>query len=186
MTKTDFFKKFLSILFVTAFFIRLPIYPSSELFLLPQDSDKALLSILKSIDSSKKSIKITIYNFTHKKIANRLKRAAKRGVEVEIIFDSKSTRSDRRRSMFYYLAKYKNISVYKLKGKFIKKQNRHGIMHLKSALFDHKRVIFGSANWTYSAFGKNYELIYLDDDYAKAKQFEKYFKKLKNMSTPFK
>ncbi len=185
MTKTEFMKKILSALFVMALFIRLPIF-SSELFLLPQDSEQALSAILRSIDNSKKSIKITIYNFTHKKIANRLKTAAKRGVRIEIIFDAKSTRSDRRRSMFYYLAKYKNISVYKLKGKLIKKQNRHGIMHLKSALFDHKKVIFGSANWTYSAFGKNYEMIYVENNYAIAKRFEKYFKKLKEKSKVFK
>ncbi len=185
MTKTEFVKKSLSVFFVMALFIRLSAF-ASELFFLPQDSEQALSTILKSIDSSKKSIKITIYNFTHKKIANRLKTAAKRGVRVEIIFDAKSASRDRRRSMFYYLAKYKNISVYKLKGKLIKKQNRYAIMHLKSALFDHKRVIFGSANWTYSAFGKNYEMLYVDDDYAKAKRFDKYFDELKKLSRPFK
>ncbi len=158
---------------------------ANTLYLLPKQSDAALSALLKSIDHSKKSIKITIYNFTHKKIAKRLKAAAKRGVKVEIIFDAKSSRKNRRRSMLYYLAKYKNITVYRLRGDYIRRQERYGIMHLKSAVFDHKRVIFGSANWAYSAFGKNYEMLYVVDDYALAKQFGRYFEELKAKSTRF-
>jgi len=173
---------FLTLLLLT--FVRVSLN-ASELYLLPQDSSKALSAILKSIDHSHKSIRIMIYNFTHKKIAKRLKIAAKRGVRVEIIFDQKNGREDKRRSMLYYLAKYKNIFIYKLKGKYIKSGDRYGIMHMKSAIFDHRRVIFGSANWTYSAFGKNYEMLYVEDDYAKAKQFEKYFEMMKKKSKPF-
>ena len=173
---------FLTFLLLTL--LRVPSYPS-DLYLLPQDSTKALSTLLESIDHSKKSIKIMIYNFTHKKIAKRLKVAAKRGVKVEIVFDQKNSRADKRRSMLYFLAKYKNIFIYKLKGRYIKEQKRYGIMHLKSAVFDHRRVIFGSANWTYSAFGKNYEMLYVEDNYARAKKFEKFFEKLKRESVPF-
>ena len=158
---------------------------AGELFMLPEQSNEALSALIKSIDHSKNSIKITIYNFTHKKIANRLKAAARRGVKVEIIFDAKSARTDKRRSMLYYLAKYKNITVYKLHGRYIKRQKRYGIMHLKGAVFDHRRIVFGSANWTYSAFGKNYEMLYVADDYALAKAFEKAFEKYRKVSTPF-
>ncbi len=158
---------------------------AGELFLLPEQSDEALSALLKSIDHSKNSIKITIYNFTHKKIAKRLKAAARRGVKIEIIFDAKSARIDKRRSMLYYLAKYKNISVSKLHGRYIRKQKRYGIMHMKGAVFDHRRILFGSANWTYSAFGKNYEMLYVADDYALAKKFEKAFARYCRESTPF-
>ncbi len=158
---------------------------AGELFLLPGQSEEALSALIKSIDHSKNSVKITIYNFTHKKIAKRLKAAARRGVKVEIIFDAKSARTDKRRSMLYYLAKYKNITVYKLKGRYIKRQHRYGIMHMKGAVFDHRRIVFGSANWTYSAFGKNYEMLYVEDDYAMAKAFGKAFEKYKKESVPF-
>jgi len=174
----------INILFIGIFFT-ISSLSASQLYLLPRDSDDALSSILQSIDHSKKSIKIMIYNFTHKKIANRLKIAAKRGVKVQIIFDKATVISQKRRTMFYYLAKYKNISIYKLKGKRIKQQKRNGIMHLKTAIFDHKRVIFGSANWTYSAFGKNYEFLYVEDDYALGKKFTIYFEDLKQKSEPF-
>ena len=184
MFKSGFTIQTVSLFLILLIFSKLTL-GASTLYMLPQQSDEALSCIVKSIDHSKKSIKITIYNFTHKKIAKRLKAAAKRGVRVEIIFDDKSNRKMKRSSMLYYLAKYKNIYVYKLRGKYIKKHNRYGIMHMKAALFDHKRICFGSANWTYSAFGKNYEMLYVEEDYGRAKQFERYFEKLKKISEPF-
>jgi len=159
---------------------------NNNFYLLPQDADKALKAIFKNIDNSKKSIKISIYNFTHKKIAKRLASAAKRGVKVEIIFDERSANEQKKRSMLYFLAKYKNITVYKLKGKIAKSKKYYGIMHLKTAIFDHKKILFGSANWSYSAFSNNYELLYITKDYAMAKKLEKYFEEMKKRSKIFK
>jgi phosphatidylserine/phosphatidylglycerophosphate/cardiolipin synthase-like enzyme len=88
--------------------------------------------------------------------------------------------------MLYYLAKYKNITVYKLKGKLSKNKNYYGIMHLKTVLFDHDKILFGSANWSYSAFSKNYELLYIVKDYKIAKKFEHFFEEIKQRSTIFK
>ncbi len=150
-----------------------------QFFILPQDKDQALNQMLKKIDLAKSTIHISIYSFTHKKIAKRLKNAAKRGVKIEIIFDEKSTKSQQGKSMLPYLAKYKHITVYKLQGKLSKNKRYHGIMHMKMAVIDHKTIIFGSANWTYSAFSNNYELLYITQDYAIAKKFEKYFQILK-------
>ncbi len=156
-----------------------------KFFLLPKESDIALKMLYKKIDLSQKSIHISIYSFTHKKIAKKLKNAARRGVKIEIIFDAKSTKSQQARSMLPYLAKYKNITVYKLKGKLAKNRKYHGIMHMKMAVIDSKTVIFGSANWTYSAFSNNYELLYITQNYAIAKKFEKYFKRLKKVATRY-
>lgn len=158
--------------------------PAKEnFFLLPKEKEQALDALYKRIDLAKKSIQISIYTFTHKKIAKRLKNAAKRGVKIEIIFDERSTGKKQGKSMIYYLAKYKNISVYKLKGKLAKSKKYHGIMHMKMALIDNKHVIFGSANWTYSAFNNNYELLYITQNYAIAKKFLRYFHDLKKRST---
>jgi phosphatidylserine/phosphatidylglycerophosphate/cardiolipin synthase-like enzyme len=155
---------------------------SSDIYMLPKESDKALEDIYKRIDSSKRDIKITIYTFTHKGIAKKLQKAAKRGVKIEIIFDKKQNIKDKR-SMLPYLAKYKNITVYTLQGKKLKrKRYKKGIMHIKMALIDEKTVIFGSANWTYSAFSKNYELLYIARDYKLAKKFSKYFNELKSVA----
>lgn len=162
------------------------LFAKENFYLLPKDADIALNAILKNIDHSKKSIKISIYNFTHKKIAKKLKKAAKRGVKIEIIFDERTTKEQKKISMIYYLAKYKNITTYKLKGKISKNKKYHGIMHLKTALFDHNKVLFGSANWSNSAFSRNYELIYITKDYAIAKKFDRYFEEMKKKSTVFK
>jgi phosphatidylserine/phosphatidylglycerophosphate/cardiolipin synthase-like enzyme len=150
-----------------------------QFYLLPKEKEVALESIIKKIDSAKSSIHISIYNFTHKKIAKAIKKAAKRGVKIEIIFDEKSVKKKQGKTMLYYLAKYKNISIYTLQGKLSKKKKYHGIMHMKMAVIDSKIVIFGSANWTYSAFSNNYELLYISKNYAIAKKFERVFKVLK-------
>jgi phosphatidylserine/phosphatidylglycerophosphate/cardiolipin synthase-like enzyme len=181
-------KKKFNLFYLIIVFVSLSINlgAKEEFYLLPQDAKSALKAIISNIDQSKKSIKITIYNFTHKKIAKRLKSAAKRGVKVEIIFDERSAKKDKKRSMLYYLAKYKNITLYKLRGKISKNRKYYGIMHLKVALFDHNRILFGSANWSKSAFGKNYELIYITKDYKVTEKFNKYFEKLKKEATIFK
>lgn len=150
-----------------------------KFFLLPKEKTSALQNLYKEIDLARSTINISIYSFTHKKIAKKLKNAAKRGVKISIIFDEKSTKSQKGKSMLPYLAKYKNITVYKLKGKLAKSKRYHGIMHMKMAVIDSKTIIFGSANWTYSAFSNNYELLYITRDYAIAKKFEKYFLLLK-------
>jgi phosphatidylserine/phosphatidylglycerophosphate/cardiolipin synthase-like enzyme len=178
-------KKF-NIFYLIIVFVSLSITASAkeDFYLLPQDATPALKAIMSNIDKSKNSIKISIYSFTHKQIAKRLKSAAKRGVKIEIIFDDKTKKQ--KRSMLGYLAKYKNITIYKLKGKRSKNKKYYGIMHLKVALFDHNRIIFGSANWSKSAFGKNYELLYFSKDYKIAKKFEKFFEQMKKDSKLFK
>ena len=52
-----------------------------------------------------------------------------------------------------------------------KNKKYSGIMHIKMAVIDKKIVIFGSANWTYSAFSKNYETLFVSKDYAMAKKY---------------
>ncbi len=156
---------------------------NEQFFMLPKEKEPALEMLYKKIDIAKSTIHISIYSFTHKKIAKKLKNAAKRGVKIEIIFDEKSTKSQQQKSMLPYLAKYKNITVYRLKGKLSRNKRYHGIMHMKMAVIDNKTVIFGSANWTYSAFSNNYELLYVTKNYAIAKKFNRYFKQLKKRAT---
>jgi phosphatidylserine/phosphatidylglycerophosphate/cardiolipin synthase-like enzyme len=172
----------ISYFFIKCFILIALISPSfifaddkSKLFLLPRDKDIALKTLYKNIDLAKNDIKISIYTFTHKKIAKRLKKAAARGVNIEIIFDKKESKSKSGKSMITYLAKYKNVKTYKLKGLRSKNKKYSGIMHIKMAVIDSKTLIFGSANWTYSAFSKNYETLFITKDYQKAKKFLEFF-----------
>ncbi len=167
------------------FSISLTALDKESFFLLPKEKEIALSEIIKHIDLAKKNINIAIYSFTNKKIAKKLKNAAARGVKIEIIFDDKSTRKKSGRSKLYYLAKYKNIKTYRLKGKRSKNNKYNGIMHMKVAIIDNKYTISGSANWSNSAFSINYEVLSIRKNYAIAKKFNKYFQELKKKATKF-
>lgn len=171
-------KSSLSIIFLLISFIfsiNLSASEDNQLFLLPKESSLALSSIKKELRSAKKSIKVSIYSFTNKKLAKALRDSARRGVKVEVIFDEKESKSHRGRSLFRYLAKYKNITIYRLNGKSSKNKKYKGIMHIKMALIDKKTLIFGSANWTYRAFSTNYETIFMTKDSKLAKKFDNFF-----------
>ncbi len=150
---------------------------ADEIYILPYETKPALNTLLKSIDLSKNQIDLAIYSFTNHKIAKHLKNAAKRGVKIRIIFDRESNLYNKR-SQLRYLAKYKNIKTYVVLGKPFKKKDSYGKMHMKLMIIDNKRVILGSANYSYSAFGKNYEILYIKDDYKIAKKCEKYFERI--------
>ena len=153
-------------------------FADDKMYILPKESKPALKEILKQLSLAKKSVKITIYNFTHKKIANRLKTISKKGIKVKIIYDNETIERKQGKTTYNYLAKYKNIDVYTIKGKYVKKKHYFGKMHQKIALIDDKVLIFGSANWSYSGFGKNYEVVVICDNQEFAKKYSKFFDKL--------
>ena len=158
------------------FTILISIY-ADEIYFMPFEARPALKKMLKSIDLSKYKIDIAIYSFTNYTIAKHLKNAARRGVKIRIIFDKESNLNNRR-SELSYLAKYNNIKTFLITGKPFKHKDYVGKMHMKLMIIDNKRVIFGSANYSYSAFGKNYEVIYFKDDYGLAKKGEKFFERM--------
>jgi phosphatidylserine/phosphatidylglycerophosphate/cardiolipin synthase-like enzyme len=150
---------------------------SSELFFTPFESQQALKKLLTWIDQAHYRIDVAMYSFTNKTIAKRLKNAARRGVCVRVILDHDQNVGDRY-SQIGYLAKYENIFVYTIRGKKLKRRDDFGKMHMKLAIIDSKRLIFGSANWSNSAFKRNYELIYFIEDYALAKKSTKTFERI--------
>ncbi|MRI84011.1 MAG: nuclease NucT [Nitratiruptor sp.] len=166
----------LSILSLTLF--------SGELYFTPFESQEALKKLLRWIDQAHSSIDVAIYTFTNHTIAKRLKNAAKRGVRIRIIVDEKQAFN--RYSQVGYLAKYRNIALFTLQGKRLRSDEEYmGKMHLKLAIIDGKRLIFGSANWSYSAFKRNYELLYFIQDYSLAKKARKYFHRLLSRAKPY-
>ncbi len=177
-------KHFFKILLIIFFSVHL-VASETKMFLLPNQAKPALKEILKELSLAKKSVKITIYNFTHKKIAKRLKYIAKKGIKVKIIYDYESTIQKRNKSTIYYLSKYKNIETFRIKGKYVKKKNYFGKMHQKIALIDDKVLILGSANWSYSGFGKNYEVVLILKDKDLAKKYSKFFDYIEKKATKF-
>jgi phosphatidylserine/phosphatidylglycerophosphate/cardiolipin synthase-like enzyme len=160
------------------FFIFLTTLSANKMYFMPDDGKKAIKDITSSISKAKNNINIAIYSFTNKKIAKSLKKAAKRNININIIFDSYALKG---KSKLKYLAKYQNINIYTLKGKRkqTKKANKwYGKMHSKYIIIDNKKLFFGSANYSYSAFNASYETLYANEDIKLIKQFSKNFKKM--------
>jgi len=126
---------------------------------MPRDAMDGLKTFTRDLKNAKRTIKATIYSFTHKKIAKAIKKAAKRGVKVEIIFDKESNLR-KKYSKIGDLSKIKNIKVYYISGFRSKKGHYEGKMHMKMVIIDSKKIYLGSANWSNSAFSLNYELLF--------------------------
>jgi phosphatidylserine/phosphatidylglycerophosphate/cardiolipin synthase-like enzyme len=130
-----------------------------------------------------KTIKIAIYSFTNRKLAFALKKAAAKGVKIVIIADKKE--SSQPYSKIPNLATVKNIQVRLIKGKPYRKSGDYGKMHAKMSIVDDEYLITGSANYSYSAFFKNYEYIIISQNKEKIKAFNRFFDYLYKRSKPF-
>ncbi len=104
--------------------------------------------IVKQIDASKKSIKVMAYGFTSINLAEALVRAKKRGVDVALIQDEKSSQNNREA-----LQKLLDVGIE------VRSDGKHAIQHNKVMVIDHDVVITGSYNFTNSAETRNAENI---------------------------
>jgi len=155
---------------------------SAEIYFMPKDGKAAENRLFYLFSHAKKEIKIAIYSFTNKKLARALKIAAKHGVKTTIIADKKEAKY--KYSVIPQLALIKNFHIYLLSGKR-DKDGTNAKMHVKLAIIDDKSIITGSANYSYSAFYKNYEYIMINNEHSLIKQFDSFFKYLKILSTNY-
>jgi len=153
-----------------------------KIFFMPKESNYALKTFCNDLRFAQKSIKATIYSFTNKKISKALKKAARKGVKIEIIFDKESNLR-KNHSRIGDLAKIKNITVYYISGLKSRNKKYKGKMHMKMAIIDNKIIYFGSANWSKSAFSVNYEILYSTNDLAIIKKGLDYFDFIKQKAT---
>ena len=123
-----------------------------DLYFLPNDSNKLKKETLALIENANSSIKIAMYNFSHKKILKALKKARKRGLDVKVFYE----KSD---------IELKSINPRKTKRK----------LHTKLAIIDDKIVLFGSSNWTKKSFKDNYEVVYITDNDSLVEEFVEFF-----------
>jgi len=140
-----------------------------EIYFLPKDGNKAEKRISKLFYKAHQNIKIAMYSFTNKKFLKALKSAARRGVKIQIVADYGSNKNMEHRSIVPILKGLRNIEVKYLNG--IGKGRYKGIMHIKLFIIDKRVVAFGSANATYSAYHKNYELLYVNDNWTFTRKF---------------
>ena len=126
--------------------------------------------IIKRINGSTVSIDAAVYSITNKNITSALINAHKRGVKLRILTDR--TQAGNKSST---VTELENAGISLLRHK------KHKIQHDKFAVFDGKKGVTGSYNWTSAATHKNAEncLFFLDKSVQK---YEKRFDELWNLN----
>ena len=155
---------------------------ASEVFFMPMQGKEAEKKLFSTFTHAHKSIKIIIYSFTNKRIAKALKIASTHNIKITIIADEKEAKFNR--SVIKNLAAIKNINIYLLHGKKYKNKG-FGKLHAKASIIDNKILVTGSANYTYSAFYKNYEYIIFHKDKELITKFNNFFHYLKSIAKPY-
>lgn len=155
---------------------------AQSIYFLPNENKEALNALISTLSNAQNEIKISIYTFTHRQIANALRDSAKKGVKVQIIYD-KSQNLQSKNSTIGYLTKYQNISVCTLEG--LKSGEITGIMHQKMAIIDNKILIIGSANYSKQAFERSYEILYFTQQNEVLKKAVQNFETMYKNCTPF-
>jgi len=139
-----------------------------EVWLLPDFQNRALTKVKELIDSARDSIQVAMFTFTHPVLAEALIRAKNRGVDVKVAIDFQSKKGASKKAIEKLTEE--NIDIlFNTDSK---------LCHHKYILLDHKTLICGSANWTKSAFNKNYDcfVILYNLDKTQKKFMKKLFK----------
>jgi len=109
--------------------------------------------IITLIDNTKSNLKIAIFSFTNKEIADSVIRAHTRHVDVKLIMDSQQ--SNGVGTQFQFL---KELGIP------VKVDNTSGYMHNKYIISDDKKILTGSYNFTINADKRNFENFMISDD----------------------
>ncbi len=117
-----------------------------KIYFLPKQGNEVKNQIINLIENSKKTIVVSMYNFSYKKFAKALVKASKQGVKIKVYLDKSKVKKDD--EIYKYLRK-NNIKIYISKEK----------LHTKIAIFDDDTLMIGSSNWTKESFSKNNEVI---------------------------
>ncbi|MBX9621930.1 MAG: phospholipase D family protein [Alphaproteobacteria bacterium] len=118
--------------------------------------------IVDAINSAQSSISVAAYAFTCPRIAEALRDAYKRGVDVKLLVDRSQLKE-----------KYSQLPFLLKKGIPVYIDSAEGLAHNKIMLFDNRWVLTGSFNFTRAANSKNAENILLIDDPSLAQIYKK-------------
>lgn len=112
---------------------------------LPDDAKEGATKIKELIRSAKKTIRVAMFTFTRQDFAHEIIRAAKQGINVQVVIDNASGKGSS--AKIVQLLKSHHIDVHLSKGP--------GLLHHKFMVIDRQTLVNGSANWTKAAFGTN-------------------------------
>ena len=118
-----------------------------ELFLLPDMQNIALKKLVDLMLSSKKSIDIAMFTLTHPRLVDVLIEMKRKGVNVKVAIDYGSSKGASKKAV--ERLKKEKIPILFNKGQQLR--------HHKFLLIDNTTLVTGSANWTKSAFSKNFD-----------------------------
>lgn len=120
------------------------------LFLLPEGHEEALNSLLEKIHTCQHRLDAALFTLTHPLIVEALKNAKQRQIEVNIAIDYYSRRG----------ASQSACKSLQDQGICILESLGGQLLHHKWAIIDQKSLVFGSANWTGSAFTDNQDYVF--------------------------
>jgi phosphatidylserine/phosphatidylglycerophosphate/cardiolipin synthase-like enzyme len=117
-------------------------------------------AVVREIDAARSTILVQAYSFTSKPIAEALRNAHQRGVQVQVLLD-RSNESDR----------YSGADFIRDAGIPLGIDAEHAIAHNKIMILDDKTVVTGSFNFTKQAEASNAENLLILQDPALAARY---------------
>ncbi len=143
------------------------VYNSSEVDIYFSPADHFKDKLISLINSSTSKIYFMIYAFTDQDVADALIDAKNRGVEIKGVFDED----------FNY-SQYSKYDYLKTAGVDVKLDGGSFLLHDKVMIFDNKRVVTGSYNFTISANSENAENSLVINNEKIYKLYEEEFNKI--------
>lgn len=115
-----------------------------ELWFLPDDP-MAIARLKKLIQSAQKTIRIAMFTWTRRDLAQEVIQAKKRGIKVTVVLDRSAAMG----------AGEQITAMLRKGGVRVKLSQGAPLLHHKFMLIDNCTLVNGSANWTMAAFNKN-------------------------------
>lgn len=126
-------------------------------------------TLLKEMESTQSTLDLAVHGITSLDMANGLLKAKQRGVKVRIVADSKQAKA--KSSLITYLIN-QGIPV-KVLG-----QKDKEVMNHRFVIFDRKKVVTGSYDWSEASEKWNFENILILGDSEIAETYQKEFDRL--------
>jgi phosphatidylserine/phosphatidylglycerophosphate/cardiolipin synthase-like enzyme len=128
---------------------------------------QCLRAIVGEFENVRTSADICVFTITDDRIVEAMVKAHRRGVAVRVITDD-----DKSQDLGSDVERLGRAGID------VRMDDTPNHMHHKFAVFDNKRVLTGSYNWTRSAADRNHENIVLSDDAELVLAFGKTFERL--------
>jgi len=140
------------------------IYAKTDVFFSPLGGCETKIAEL--IEQSKESIDVAMYSLNNTMLLKALDdvKAKERDIKIRILVDRVQAGVN-----------YKMMLILKDKGYDVKIHSKNRIQHNKYAVFDGKKVVTGSYNWTNNAEKYNEENCLILDDEETVKEYRNHF-----------